>query len=429
MCISTRTESPRALSVKFLLFFAVLFLLAMPSQAQQLGIDLDALPKLKQNTLLPEAQFNAATKLLSEKAPYNEPRISYSLRVPKNWTDNIQQAAETKDIVPSDKTMLSTSVLGIIGRYVGAPKNLLRSYIMIEAQSLDYEISAQNWFVNFILRNGFSLTALTEKSPQEVEAMYVQVDKDQTFVVRARIMLNGSSLLVLRYYLPAENYEEERALQEQIVGSFRLLQPVNERVEKQALYGFLDQSYFNYPESWTLKEKSIFSVERMSALLYQARNDETKTILEGHFKINVISRLLKTTLADEIKNFKDTLKIPNYAVGALIEDVKYDYDPSIKSGRAQIYKLVPTDSVNMKDYEFVVTVMEGDDYYYITSMITPSRQEDFYTWAQNMEAARIINESMRRSNVAMPGYDPNDPYFDYLKEAPTGAAPPTTGKP
>ncbi len=390
---------------------------ASPVQARELGIDLKTLPKVKPNQLLAEKDFEAKTKKVVENDPYNEPKISYTMRLPKDWTDNAQKAPISGT---PGQSLLSGRVLGIMGRYIAAPKNLLRSYVIVEAQTLTYEISAQNWFVNFILGNGFSLTALTEKTSREVEALYVQVVKDQTYVVRARVILNGSSLIIVRYYLPQENYEAEKAQQEQVITSFRLLLPTNEKIEKQGTYGFLDQSFFNYPESWTLKEKSILSVERMSALLYQARQEnegkKKRFVLEGHIRIHVVSRLLNTTMQQEIENFRNNLKIPNYSVGKLIEEITYDYDPTIKTGKAQVYTLVPNDTVNMQSYEFIVTIMEGEDYYYITSMITPSRQEDFYTWAQNMEAAKIINESMRRHNVSLE-YDPNDPYFDYMKEA------------
>lgn len=413
MSISMKTESPRKLPARFLIFLVSLLMFAVPARAQEFGIDLKKIPKPAEQKLLPEADFNKQTKKVIETEPYNEPQVGYSVRLPKNWTDNAQVAPIFSNV---GKSMLSDTVLGIVGRYISAPRNLFRSYLTIEAQTLTYEVSAQNWFVNFTLNSGFSLTALEEKNSREVEALYVQVIKDQTYVVRSRVIMNGSSLIVVRYYLPQEIYEDEKAQQEQIVDSFTLLQPTSERIEKQAQYGFLDQSYFNYPESWTLKEKSILSVERMSALLYQAtRAKGTLVVLDGHIKILVVSRLLKTTLGQEIGKFREELKIPKYKVGNLIENVKYDHDPSIKSSSAQIYRLVPDDPVNMKEYEFLVNVMEGDDYYYITSMITPSRQEDFYTWAQNMEAAKIINESMRRSNVSLE-YDPNDPYFDYLKE-------------
>lgn len=380
----------------------------------QLGINASKVPKIKPNTLLPEKDFEAATKKITEIDPYGEPKISYSMRIPKNWTDNEQVGA-------IGQMALNDRVLAIMARHVAAPRNLLRSYLQVEAQGLTYEISAQNWLVHFILRNGFSLTAMTETSEREVEALYVQVIKDQAYVVRARVLMNGQAIVMIRYYLPQENFEAERAQQEQVISSFMLLNPTNERVEKQATYGFLDQSYFSYPESWTLKERSILSVERMSALLYQGREEvdhrnKVNLVLEGHVRLHLISRLLKTTLEDEVETFRKSLNIPDYTIGNLIEHITYDYDPTIKSGKAQIYSLVPKDKVRMQPYEFLVTIMQGDDYYYITSMITPSRQEDFYLWAQNMEAAKIINESVRRFNISLE-YDPNDPYYDYMKDA------------
>lgn len=394
----------------------VAMLAPVAAQARELGINPESLPRLKPNNLLPKAEFEAKTKKMVEDDPYNEAKASFSLRIPKSWTDNVQKAPVSAE---AGTSMLNERVLSIVGRYISPPKNLLRSYLVVEAQILPYEISAQNWFVNFILSSGFSLSALTEKGPREVEALYVQMEKDQTYVVRSRLILNGPDLILIRYYLPQENYEEERAQQEQVVSSFNLLVPTNERIEKQSTYEFLDQSYFNYPESWTLKDRSILSVERMSALLYQARQEgegsRARYILEGHIKVNVVSRLLKTTLEQEVETFRKGLNIPEYSIGKLIEEVKYDYDPTIKSGKAQIYALVPNNKVVMQQYEFLAAVLEGEDYFYIVSMISPSRQEDFYTWAQNMEAVKIVAESTRRFNVQLE-HDPNDPYYDYLKE-------------
>lgn len=311
MSISMKTESPRKLPARyFLLAFlcAVAAFGSLPLQARELGIDLKTMPKLKANALVPEADFVAKTKKAVENRPYNEDRISYELRLPKDWTDNIQKppvGSETRG------SLLSGRVLGMIGRYVAAPKNLVRSYITIEAQTLTYEISAQNWFINFILSNGFTLTAISETDSRRVEALYVQVDGDQTYVVRTLVVVNGPDLVIVRYYLPQENYDAEYIQQEQVMKSFKLLNPVAEKIERQAQYGFLDQSYFNYPESWTLKEKSILSVERMSALLYQGKKEgegkRAKIILEGHIKINLISKLLKTTMKQEIENFRATL--------------------------------------------------------------------------------------------------------------------------
>lgn len=414
MSISTKTASRRKSAViRFFSLMAVILLFtASPGQASSLGIDTSKIPKLKEYQFPPQAEFEKQTKAINVQNPYEDTYLSYSLRLPKDWSENMQPAPISAG---GNQSLLSNTVLSIISKYVSRPKNLQRSTITIEAQTMTYEISAKNWFINFIINNGFSLSGLTEKGPRELEAMYVALVSDTTYVVRTRVLVNGSRMIVVRYYLPQENYEEEKMMQAQVMNSFHLTNLSNERIENQETYGFLDQSYFNYPKSWKLKEKSILSIERMSALLTQETVEEKTSVLEGHIRINVISRLLNTTLANEVVNFRKDLKIPKYSVGDLIENVDYEYDPSIKIGKSQIYTLVPDDKINMQAYEFLVTAMQGDDYYYIISMITPSRRQDFYTWAKNMEAVRIVNESMRRQNLSLK-YDPNDPYYDYLKE-------------
>ena len=396
--------------VRFWSILCVALLLGAPAMAA-VGVNISDIPELKEYTFPPEADFERETKRIRAENPYDDSYLSYEFRMPKDWSENVQQAPIASG---TEQRLLSNSILSIIGKYVSKPKNLERSMLVVEAQEMGYEISAKNWFINFIINNGYSLSGLTEKSPREVEAVYVALQDDVTYVVRARVLVNGSRLIVVRHYLPQENYEDDKVLQAQVMASFRLTKDTNERIEKQETYGFLDQSYFNYPVSWKLKEKSILSIERMGAVLYQETIEAKTSVLEGHIKINVVSRLLKTTLAHEIQTFRDALKIPHYSVGNLIENVDYKYDPSIKVGKAQIYQLVPDDKVNMQSYELLVTVMQGDDYYYITSLITPSREQDFYIWARNMEAVQIVNESMRRQRMTLE-IDPNDPYYDYLK--------------
>ncbi len=407
MSISMKTASQRRLPLLKLFSIALLCLSSVPVMAA--GIDVSKIPPLKEQALLPQAEFEAKTKIEKEDAPYNDPAFAYQLRVPSDWTGNTEKSMVASGTVGK----LSNSVLGMLARYTGAPKNLLRSYVVIEAQTLPYEINAADWFAGFVTKNGFAPTAMTEKSASEIESIYVQVDRDQSYVVRTRVVINGPTLFMVRYYIPQENIEDEKALAAQILASFKLDKPLKEGVEKRMTYGFMDQSYFDYPASWVLKEKNILSIERMSATILQERMDDETSVLEGHFKINVISKLLKTTLAQEIENWRKELKLPRYKLGGMIESLNYKYDPSIKSGKSQIYELVPDDKVNMQSYEILVSVMEGEDYYYITSLISPARNHDFTTWTRNKAVARIVNESIRRSNIK---YDANDPYFDYMKE-------------
>ncbi len=410
MSILMKTDSQPRYAVIRAITILLIGCLALPGAAFAVGINTSKIPKTKQYAPEPQEKFEARTKEFRNEKPFGDENLSYSLRLPEGWSDGSREG----DVPKEGDAELSRSVPDILGRYVSPAKNFARSVITVEAQYLGSEISAQNWFVNLILKSGVSLTGLREISPHEAEALYVQLQGDETSVVRARVLIDGPRVILIRYYLPQENYDEDKAEQAQLLAGFRLLAPSGGRIEKEEQYGFLDQSYFNYPGSWTLKEQSILSIERMGAGLVQETIVKNKTVMSGQIKISLVSRLLNTTLAQEVAAFRQGVKIKDYTIGPMIEEITYNFNPSIKTGKAQVYKLIPNDPVNMKPYEFVVTVMQGDDYYYITSLITTSREEDFFAWARNMEVMRIVNESMRRNNTAADA-EPNDPYFDYLK--------------
>lgn len=417
MSILIKTASLRKFIVNKVLVFFMLagFALSFAApHAGALGIDLEKIPKVMNYDKPSEQEFAKASVKVEEAAPYGDDLLGYSFYVPKGWTGNL--LTNSKDLKVQEKQDISDVIFSMLGKYIGHAKNLHRSYVTVEGQKLGYEVKALHWFVSQILTNGLSLAAVTEISDKEVEGLYVQIEKDQSYVVRARAIINGDKLIVIRHYLPQENYEEDVVEQAKIISSFKLLKKSNDTIEKHVEFGFLDQSYFDYPASWRLKEKPILTVERMSALLYQEKMQREQLVLEGHVRVNAISRLLRTSLSKEVKDFKESLDIPKYSIGKLIEKISFKRDLSISMQQTEIYELLPDDKVNMRPYELLVSVMQSDDYYYILSMISPSRDHDFFGWAKNREVAKIMIESMRRYKVGQI-VDPSDPYYDYLKEA------------
>lgn len=386
---------------------------ALASSQPVMGLDLNKIAPLKAVDFAPQEKFESQTRLEKEAAPYDDKYLPYQLRIPKEWTEN--RRGGVGDVRMDDKS-LGEGVLAILGRYIGPAKNLVRSHVVVEAGSLSYEVSLRDWFLNFILKNGFSLAAYGQKTDKELEALYVQVIDDQTYSVRVRLIMNGPRLLMVRYYLPQENIADERVQQAQVISSFRLLSPSDDLIEKRFEYAFMDQSFFNYPSSWVLQAKTIYSIERMTAQIYKRVGDKGSEKLLGQIKVNMVSRLLKTGLSDEIKKFRLESMVKGYNFGNLIERVPYKYDPSMMLGQTEAYHLVPDLTATMKPYEFVLTVLQNQDFYYFISLITPSRDQDFYLWSQNMEAFKIVSETMRRSNLPGGRVDPNDPYYDYLKE-------------
>lgn len=419
MFISMKTASLRKSSVvrAFLLIAA---LLVSAGSAWALEVEAAKIPALKKYDFVPEAQFDAQTKAVNETSPYGDDELSYSLRLPKGWTENTQATLMGSS---SGEGVLSSDVLSIIGRYTSPAKNFKRSYVTVEAIHAAYEIGMKDWFFNFMIRSGFTISAMSEKSLREIEALYIQNEGEDAYVVRARLILNGSKIVLVRYFLPQDNYDDEKIEQAQIIDSFKFLSDAGTQIEKRETYGFLDQSYFDFPASWELKERSILTIERMSATISQIRvigDDKTNEgdreyVLQGFIKVVAVSKLLKTTLPQEIERFRSEIKIPGHKIGKMVGQLSFDFHPDIVSGKGQIYALTPDAAVRTKDYQLAVSVLEGKDYYYITSLVTPSKAQDFYIWARNMQAYRIVNETIRRGNVPVP--DASDPYFDYLKDA------------
>ena len=363
-------------------FLAVLLFAAAPSGATKYNLEkIDPLPELP---AIPAEEFEAQTKLVTH-TPYKDPELAYSIRVPEDWEvklDNGEKDAE-RDLL---------TLPGMVASYISPPENLARSEISLEVQELGYEISARNWFLEFILSHGLSLMGLTETDSRHIEAVYVRVINDETKIVRAKVIINGSHILVFRYALPIENFNASKVLQANVLDSITLENPVQRDIEARDTHSFLDQVYLSYPQSWTLKAPRTYSLEKIQALLY---NDlENDGVYEGQMRVRVVSRILETKLSEELAKFREGLNIPGYTAGDVIEKLPIGKPPHKLYADAQLYRLNATQTSYI-DYELGLLVMADREFYYFVSLITPSRTEDFGSWARNIEGLRAVANGFR----------------------------------
>lgn len=379
--------------------FLLLGLVVMVSHSAQAGtIDLDNIKPLSEVEFIEEGEFEAQTKLI-EHTPKEDTALSYQVRLPKAWGENTAAPSQMMKSL-GQETSLSKNVLGIVARYLSPPKEHMRSYFSVEALELDYEIGARHWFINYVLTNGLSLEQVGAENNREVEAIYIEVDKDVTYVVRVKAVINGARIVMARFAVPQDLYGAERVEQAQVLNSFRLTQRENKGVEALKIHGFLDQSFFDYPASWTLNAPIVRSIDRMRAMLYHG----TKVgRLDGQMNIYLSNIASSTSRAEEIKYYRDKFVIENYELGKYLETVPMEYHKDMKLGMTQVYEMNPQVS-NMINYELWVSVMEGEEYYYIISLLTPARSEEFYTWARNIAAFKMVIKGVRRSDEGVDYY-------------------------
>jgi hypothetical protein len=148
----------------------------------------------------------------------------------------------------------------------------------------------------------------------------------------------------------------------------------------------------------------VKSIDRMKAMLY---HNTVIGKLDGQINIYLSNKMIGTSRGKEVAFYKEKFKIDNYELGAFLESPELEFHNDMAFGVTQVYEMNPTVS-NMMDYELWVTVTEGLEYIYVISLLTPARTEEFYTWARNVEAFRLIVKGMRRT-------DENVDYYQFIK--------------
>jgi hypothetical protein len=372
--------------LKFLVFFSFL-LLSVPSQANEIAIDLSKIKPLSDIEKMPVEAFEAKTTLIDDM-PYDDEFLSYQVRLPKGWQET---TANLNVVNMAGDGAVARSVLGIVSRFVSPPKNYRRSRFSVEAVELIHEIDARNWFIHYILKSGLSLEQVGLENEGEVEALYVEVEGDSTYVVRVKAIINGPRMVLARYYTPVEFYNDDKILQAQVIDSFELTNKQDINIETLKVHGFLDQTYLSFPISWNLNAPRIRSIERMEAQLFH-RKESGK--MAGQINLFLSNKTLDTTRSQELNHYKDQFKIDGYKTKSLIEKIKTQYHPDTYFGVTEVYSMKP-DNKNLVDYELWLSVLENENYFYIMSLFTPSRSDDFYTWARNAETYKLILGNLR----------------------------------
>ncbi|HEY8189393.1 MAG TPA: hypothetical protein VIF12_01820, partial [Micavibrio sp.] len=120
-----------------------------------------------------------------------------------------------------------------------------------------------------------------------------------------------------------------------------------------------------------------------------------ETTLNGEIDIHVVSTELDTTLAQEIKLVQKSIGDRGLVIGKLIEEPhEFKFSDHIYFSRIEVYAANDKDHA-LIDHEYWIGVLIEDRYFYIVTMLTPSRSADFYNWATNTEAFKAVVETLR----------------------------------
>jgi len=339
--------------------------------------------------MFPQAEFEKETSLYTVEIS-NDPALSYDIRVPKGWTKI--EGADLGSLSVSDK------VAGEIGKFFGPATLSARSYVQVNAVSLDHVMTAEQWFIQYLLEQGYNSQGLKAHDDNNAEALYVTIQDAQSYVVRVMARINGQRIVTATYYAPVERWHEEKAMATAVLQSFQFNNPVEGFAEEVKTYEFLDLSKVHYPASWNIRVLPIRSIDRLKAqlinstLLEGGRKGVVR--LDGRIDIEMVSIFASDTLEDEMENYNESLQKYGISMGEEIE-MREDliFDPAFEFADTRVYEAIDANNA-MGKYELWYTIMAAGEYYYFVSLFTPARDYNYATWVRNAQAYKMVTTNV-----------------------------------
>ncbi len=378
---------------RVVLLITAVLCLALAASANAQTIDIKKIKKILHFTTLPDKVFLDQTQLVQER-PEGDKYLAYDIRLPKGWKKVDENGGQAQDNNDNIDKSLNRRVIGKVAQYWGPTMIDSVSRIEVRAVALDINISALNWFLNFIMSNGYTLQGIERVSDRRIESLYVLVEGDTSFIVRTIAEINGPRMVLISYYLPEAHWNEEKAMQEKVIQSFHFLEPEKVNLELMQTYSYLDLLRFDYPVSWKLLAPEVTSTESMNAKLINSPPNDNKTV-NGEIDLRIVSTDLDTSLAKEVQELRDKLTERGFTIDKLIEVPEdFKFHDHIYFGRVEVYAIFDN-AKKFQIQEYWLSIMAEDRYYYIVSMLTPSRTANFYIWARNTEAFKSVVESLR----------------------------------
>ena len=379
----------------FVLYFFSIFFVTLDAYAQEVDIFKRFRIPMPELERIPEDEFIKKTRPV-RKMPYGQRELAFSMRIPEDWTESE---------VGSGNFVLDNNLLLELASFYGKPSPFGRARVEVNVLKMEGYLTVEQWYLKHVLASGFTVEGFTVHDKNKVESLMVHLEEDRSYYLRSVISLNGDVIVMVQFYVPIAFYKDMASMQAQILESFEFDEKVEREIESLGSYRFLDVAEISFPDTWNVFSVPLRNVDRMKVSLLNMSfggNSQNKRsgITEGRVDVRVISNALGTTLGDEIKTFKKTLESEGMLVGdELPSEDEFSYDDSLSFHVDEVYEAMDSAN-NMGRYEIWFNVMVGGNYYFIVTMLTPSRNDRFAIWAENAQAYKIMISNFKAMSGA-----------------------------
>ena len=327
-----------------------------------------------------------------EEVPLGNQSLAFKVRLPKNWIKQNQDATANLE---------ANEILVQVATYLSPPRIERKSIFRVSVISLDSLITAEDWFISYMLEMGFSIEGMKVESPKLVQAQYTVFEDGEPYGVRAVISLSESKIVLAEYLVHQDMYAVERGEQVWAMSGFSLVNPSKKVEISTKNFNFVDIAKFDYPATWSLRAPDIIDITRMEASVVNTKSlSDAKGELRGRIDVSIIAKSQEFTLQDEINILSESLKTRGYKLGKFIETIpENDFNPLITTSRIDAY-YVEGVSTKLIGYEFWVAALQSKGRYYLIRLTTMSRAENFRVWAENVETYKFLLRSLGPVSVS-----------------------------
>lgn len=371
----------------------VLSVLSMPVDALAQRIDKDYIKPMPEVELMPKAEFEQET-ILHEAKPTEDDYLEYSIRVPSDW----QQG---KTLGGIGGVTINTKIFQELLQLYSPPRVVgSRSMLTVKALELEYKLTAEQWLLKHLVSQGATIEGFVAHSDTHAEALKVIVDRSISYVVRSSVYMNGKRVVLVEYSSPVEFWKDEKVMQAQVVNSFTFKKKEERNaVEEMDSFTLLDLATVHYPSSWQLRMSNLLSIERLDAALLNLPvlvegDDFESASLDGKIDFSLVSAYTAESLEAEIEIFNDNLKENGIEKGEEVEfKDDFTFHDAFEYARVNVYA-ASVDGDKANNYELWIAELSAEDYFYFITLLTPTRDDDFFLWSRNTQTFKQVLEEL-----------------------------------
>lgn len=370
---------------------AVLCALPLPAAAQKI---MEAYKKSMPDVALLEPKQFDASSFLHKDIPLGQASLEHSIRIPKAWSKDPE--------IGQPPITLNNKIFTEIARFYSPFKDDTRSFLKIDLMEMEFNFSAEQFFLKYLLSFNYTMQGFRVIDRNSAESLYVVLDGDREYIVRSVMTINGRHVFLVQYYMPTEFWTDEKSQQASVMSSFKVPNKAEEFVEPMLPYRFLDVAEVQYPKSWELRSRTFRSLDRMDIdVLNISTKKEGETtarsvrLLDGKVKLSLVSYFSTESLDQEIEKIKTEFSDSGMLLGDKL-DAPQDigFNEQYEFTEVEIFQATDKNNINAK-YEFWLAAMGFGEYYYFATLLTPSRDEDYFLWARNTESFKAMLASFK----------------------------------